>query len=42
MLYITNAMGFFVGWAWITLLRDLATLVARVGAPAGEAWSYGG
>ena len=25
----TNATGFFVGFAWITLLRDLATLVAR-------------
>ena len=26
---LTNATGFFVGFAWITLLRDVATLAAR-------------
>jgi len=39
--HLTNATGFFVGFAWITLLRDLATLVARIGAASGEqAFSY--
>ena len=30
--YLTNAMCYFVGWAWVSCLRDLATLVARFGA----------
>ena len=30
--YPTNAMCYFVGWAWVSCLRDLATLVARFGA----------
>ena len=41
--YLTTATGFFVGFAWITLLRDLATLVARVGAASGaQEISYAG
>ena len=41
LLHLTNATGFFVGFAWISLLRDLATLVARVGAASGwPAFSY--
>ena len=36
------ARRWVVGWAWISLLRDLATLVARVGAVTGAAWSYVG
>lgn len=28
-------MAFFVGWAWVSWLRDLATLVARVSSIAG-------
>ena len=39
--YLTNAMGFFSGFAWISLLRDLATLVASLGAARGEAWAHG-
>ena len=27
--FLTNAMSFFVGWMWISLLRDLSTLLAR-------------
>ena len=29
--YLTNAMCYFVGWAWVSCLRALATLVARLG-----------
>lgn len=29
-------MSYFVGWAWVTLLRDLATLVAQAGGSRGS------
>ena len=28
--YLTNAFSFFVGYAWVSFLRDLQTLVARI------------
>jgi len=28
MYFLTRAMAFFVGWSWITLCRDVSTLVA--------------
>ena len=39
--YLTNAISFFVGWAWICFLRDLQTLVARLGE-SSDLWSYAG
>ena len=43
--YLTNAFSFFVGWAWISFLRDLQTLVARIASSSdllsgGATWSY--
>lgn len=37
--YLTNAFSFFVGWAWVSFLRDLQTLAARLGA-SNAVWSY--
>ena len=28
MYFLTRAMAFFAGWSWITLCRDLSTLLA--------------
>ena len=41
----TNAFSFFVGYAWVSFLRDLQTLVARIASSSdllsmGAAWSY--
>jgi len=43
--YLTNAFSFFVGWAWVSFLRDLQTLIARIASSSdllsgGAAWSY--
>ena len=43
--YLTNAFSFFVGYAWVSFLRDLQTLVARIASSSdllsmGAAWSY--
>lgn len=37
--FVTNALAFFVGWAWVIFLRDLTTLVATLGGTPG-AWAY--
>ena len=38
--YLTTAISYFVSWAWLSVLRDLSTLVARVGAHIGPTSAY--
>ena len=35
--FLTNAMSFFVGWSWVQLLRDLATLTSHLGRGPADA-----
>ena len=39
--FLTNALSFVVGWAWVVVVRDLTTLISNIGAPGWNALRQG-